>query len=573
MSTKMLVRTFNGTIDDLRKLINELNPDIGIIFIQQTNTQSFDVTVQTLEQGRMLLNFNGLLFNNQRTRVSFEREPSRDDQLRFVLERIKFRYSNLRQRELDLSNLESKFAEFRFTLTEPFDVVLEKTISFVAAELPDLLALNLSHNGIRNGGFLAPMKSGLKCLTMLDLSYNRLESAKYFEAISGLPLIKICLNNNPIQDVALLFVIYYLWMNDLKQFFPYLMFLDNKNISNCQFGQTTIGNVQHGIAPSQYNTIQPFNFELFWKLHEFFIQYFDYFDKNIGMLANLYAENSLFDVVLQKNIRIFGINSRNHETVNSPNDLLKFIAKGRPQILNFFRGFESTKHRISEMCFDILQFGNNYIVNIMGVMTIKETQYQFCRTFVLVCSGTTITIQNEHLEIYDNARQFDVINTFSKFIKYIVHSYPVINEQKALFLLEKNDWQIQKTEKEICEELKILPVDIGTLNPTTTTDTNGIDESQMNENDIKTLIDLGMMRGEAVQLLFCFDNNLEMAADHFLSHRNIDDVDSKEVVLTEQDNVEIEKLMLLKCNREECLRVYLKSGKNCEIAANLLFEN
>ncbi|BFU21601.1 hypothetical protein EHI2019_001134400 [Entamoeba histolytica] len=218
----LFVQVFNGTSDELKQVINQFNPDIGIIHIEQIRNYKFKVTVQNTEQGRMLMNFNDFLWNGSKMVVTFEREPPREQQYKFVLEQIKYKYCNIK------------------------------------THIPDLLSLNLSNNNINWTTFFDEMCHGFKELTLLDLSNNKITNYMCLGCLKNIPLRNLCLLGNPLPPVDSLFLIHT---------FPFLEIFNNKLFERYNFNCTIKSNVN----TLQYNTIHPLNLNKFESIYNFLI--------------------------------------------------------------------------------------------------------------------------------------------------------------------------------------------------------------------------------------------------------------------------------------------------------------
>ncbi|BFU21630.1 UBA/TS-N domain-containing protein [Entamoeba histolytica] len=430
----LFVQVFNGTSDELKQVINQFNPDIGIIHIEQIRNYKFKVTVQNTEQGRMLMNFNYFLWNGSKMVVTFEREPPREQQYKFVLEQIKYKYCNIKTRSLDLSFFINKLKEFEYRPTQSFDILLKDALNYYYQDIPDLLSLNLKS------------------------------------------------------------------------------------------------------------------------------------------LSQLYSTYSYFDITLGKGVQLVGVNSRNIINLNAI-DTKRFIQSGTNQIINGLKTLGKTKHRISDMCFDIVEQGVFYIINIMGQCEIRQNTLQFCRTFIVNTENQQLIIVNDHLHLYNNSNKFIVIKTFSKFLKHIVHSFPGIKEKQALIVLEKNNWDMKKTESEICNLLHIQPLTMKQLNPMNNLE--GIEENDiehLNEENISKLVELGFLRETAIRALILSDGNLELAAERLTQQQDSFVLEENNDVWNQQDEENIQRLIALVPNREVCISAYLQNHKNCERAADSLFQ-
>ncbi|ENY63912.1 UBA/TS-N domain containing protein [Entamoeba histolytica HM-1:IMSS-A] len=555
----LFVQVFNGTSDELKQVINQFNPDIGIIHIEQIRNYKFKVTVQNTEQGRMLMNFNDFLWNGSKMVVTFEREPPREQQYKFVLEQIKYKYCNIKTRSLDLSFFINKLKEFEYRSTQSFDILLKDALNYYYQDIPDLLSLNLSNNNINWTTFFDEMCHGFKELTLLDLSNNKITNYMCLGCLKNIPLRNLCLLGNPLPPVDSLFLIHT---------FPFLEIFNNKLFERYNFNCTIKSNVN----TLQYNTIHPLNLNKFESIYNFFDTYFKFQDNNIESLSQLYSTYSYFDITLGKGVQLVGVNSRNIINLNAI-DTKRFIQSGTNQIINGLKTLGKTKHRISDMCFDIVEQGVFYIINIMGQCEIRQNTLQFCRTFIVNTENQQLIIVNDHLHLYNNSNKFIVIKTFSKFLKHIVHSFPGIKEKQALIVLEKNNWDMKKTESEICNLLHIQPLTMKQLNPMNNLE--GIEENDiehLNEENISKLVELGFLRETAIRALILSDGNLELAAERLTQQQDSFVLEENNDVWNQQDEENIQRLIALVPNREVCISAYLQNHKNCERAADSLFQ-
>lgn len=566
----LFVRYFNGTAEEFRTMVNKLNPDIAIHNIIPDSKYSYKVTVGNATQGRYLINFNGVIWNGQKVKVDFIEEPVKDEQFKFILEMIKHQYSNIMERTLDLSHFKEKLKQQNFYPTKNNDVVFKEALHYFYNAIPDLLHLNISYNEISIPYFFDELKNGFKELISLDISYNKISQIASFNNLKGLSLRNINAIGNPLPNEFPI---------ELMDSFPYLQTYNGNNIRP-SFFLTTVNTI---VKPLKYNTMHPFNEVKFGQIYDFLKTYFALFDSNRNELIKFYNNNSLFDITLRDNIYLPNIYSRT-TTENDLENVTKYLYRGSQNIIQYMNQLGQTHHRISEMCFDVLDYNGICIITLHGQCIINNQIYQFCRTFII--NENPFVILNDHLQLYEGSKGFMVIKTFSPYVKYITQRFPGLSEKDGLFLLEKHRYNISAATEEVSQHFNHQPATEEQLNPKNTLggDITQEEINKVNPMEIEKLISIGLRREQAIRALILCGGNVENAADIAFQmlngerNDNFASITSKnEEILLHWDFFDDQKIQQMidttGAHPEVCKQLYLKYERNIELAVNEYFNS
>ena len=566
----LFVRYFNGTAQEFQTMVNKLNPDIAILNIIPDSKYSYKVTVANATQGRFLINFNGVNWNGQKVIVDFIEEPVKDEQFKFVLESIKHRYCDIMNRSLDLSNLKEKLRQHNFNPNKNQDVVFREALQYFYNAIPDLLHLNISHNEIAIPFFFDEMKNGFKELVSLDISFNQMTTFLPFNHLKGLSLRNINAIQNQLPNEFPI---------EMLDSFPYLQTYNGQNIRQAFFSST----VQTTVKPLKYNTMQPFNEMKFGQIYDFLKVYFTLFDNNRNELARFYNNVSLFDITLRDNILLPNIHSRT-TTIDDMDHVANNLYVGSQNIIQYMNQLGQTQHRLSEICFDVLDYSGICIITLHGQCIINQRIFQFCRTFII--NENPFVILNDHLQLYDGSRGFMVIKTFAPYVKYMTQRFPGLSEKDGLFLLEKHRYNIASATEEVAIHFNHVPASEEKLNPK---DALGGDITQeeinkINPMAIETLISVGLRKEQAIRALILCGGNIEAAADIAIQMKNGERLDQvatitskNEEILSHWDLFDDQKIQQMVeatgAHPELCKQLYLKYERNIELAVNEFFNS
>ncbi|ELP85032.1 hypothetical protein EIN_079640 [Entamoeba invadens IP1] len=439
----VIFQVFNGTQSELKAVINQLNPDVGIIQIEQKDSHSYRVVVKNTDQGRMMMNFNNFVFNGVQTIVTWERKPSEEAQLLQCFEIIKYSFLNVQKRQLDLSYMSQKLKQLGYTIPKSIENIIKSALKYFHEQVPDLLELSLANNAIENSEVLKQIAYAFSQLSALDISNNKLSNFYDMKEFKKLPLRKLYVAGNPVCNPSII--------SQLTVNFPYLQLLNGQNVRNKFYGPT----MEYCPLPHQYNSIFPPNRDNFKTIYNFFKSYFATQDNNPQQLVQVYTNYSVFDVTLEKGVVFKGLSSRNLKSLIQAPDIQKRIFKGPQEIVRAIFAMKGSKHIPTNLCFDIACVGSLINVTVIGNVSFNGDVFQFCRTFVMVTSPQ-IMILNDHLQLYPNKETFSVIKTYSAFLKYVTHKFPGLgSEEEVLIMLSDNNWDVKLTEEQIKKRLNI----------------------------------------------------------------------------------------------------------------------
>ncbi|EKE39299.1 hypothetical protein ENUP19_0046G0062 [Entamoeba nuttalli] len=439
----IIVQYFNGTQKELKEVINKYSPDVGIIKLTQQGPNSFKVIVNNTQQGRTMMNFNNFIYNGNQMIVTFEREPSTEAQLLHCFEVIKYSFCDVQQRRLDLSNLMEKFKQLGYSPQQTINQIFTQCIHYFKEEIPDLLELSIASNQIgENTKIFSEISYGFPLLSKIDISNNNLTALYQIQALENLPIREMNLLNNPLLKPTII--------PQLTIYFSSLEILNGQQIKQRLY----LPSVNSIPLPSKFDSIYPSNPEHFKQIFQFMKTYFHYHDTDVQQLVAVYSQQSIFDIVLEKGIKFPSTTSRNLKSITNSNDILKSVCIGQRKIAEKILNLGGTTHRATCFCYDIISINSLVNINVMGDVKIGNDVYQFCRTFVLILSPNPI-ILNDHLHLFSNTSVFTTVKTYSSYVRYISSHFPGLDEEYSLFTLEKNQWNVPQTQKEICQHFNI----------------------------------------------------------------------------------------------------------------------
>ncbi|XP_022916625.2 nuclear RNA export factor 1-like [Onthophagus taurus] len=300
-------------------------------------------------------------------------------------------------------------------------IILLSVIDIISENIPELEALNLFDNNIHMLGHLKKMSQKLPNLKILHMGKNKLKDVLQLDALSGLPIVDLVLDGNPLCDA---FQEKESYISEVRKRFPKVVKLDGIDLPPpISFDITT------ETTMPEFQQTYLCNPEGQAVIAQFLEQYFQLMDSDDrSPLQAAYHEQAMYSMTMAyaygqhpKNspwLNWYNTDNRNLKKITDSDRRFKLLKQGQSSIISFLKDMPSTKHDIMNFTVDLnLCTPQMLLLTVSGIFKELRTGHKqppvryFFRTLVIVPQGAGFCIANEEFHI-SNAKEPQIKQAF-----------------------------------------------------------------------------------------------------------------------------------------------------------------
>ncbi|XP_067232973.1 nuclear RNA export factor 1 [Chanodichthys erythropterus] len=278
-------------------------------------------------------------------------------------------------------------------------------IKIIEENIPELVCLNLSNNRIYRLDDLADIAIKVPNLKILNLSHNELKTERELDKLSGLKLVDLSLEGNPLCGHFKNQIDY---VSAIRERFPKLLKLDGHDLP------PPIG-FDLEVAPATLPPCKPSYFcseEIKTIIHCFLQQYYSIYDSgNRQPLLDAYHDGASFSLSIpfivqnpsKYSLGDYQKDSRNIKRMKDPTTRFRLIKHTRLNVVAFLNELPKTQHDIASFIVDVNTYTATLLAfTVSGVFKemdgkSRETYRAFSRVFIAVPAGNGLCIVNDEL--------------------------------------------------------------------------------------------------------------------------------------------------------------------------------
>ncbi|XP_018319322.1 nuclear RNA export factor 1 isoform X2 [Agrilus planipennis] len=288
-------------------------------------------------------------------------------------------------------------------------IILLTAIDIISVNIPDLEALNLYDNRIHVLSHLKKLNTKLPNLKILHIGNNKIKDISMLDALSGLPLVDVVLDGNPLCDK---YKNQETYISEVRKRFPKVMKLDGVDLPP----PISFDISEEVPLPTSQQTFLC-NAEGQGIVRQFLEQYIQIFDGETRQpLLQAYHEQATLSMTMaypygqhQKNsswLNWYLTDNRNILRVTDSDRRMRLLKQGHLAVVSFLNDMPATKHDIHSFTVDLCLF-TPQLINLTFTGLYKELHSghkmppirYFCRTFVIIPAGSGFCILNEMLHV------------------------------------------------------------------------------------------------------------------------------------------------------------------------------